>query len=1128
MNKYVLYIFFFFCLVSCNLDNKSSRHNDMHQLFSVLTENDTGIKFNNLLDETTYMNGFFYEYYYNGAGVATADFNNDGLQDIYFVSNKRANQLYLNKGDLEFQNITNKSNTKGGFGWPTGVTVLDINNDGLMDIYISKSGRISNPEHRKNELLINLGIDEKSLPHFQEKAKEYGLDISSQSSQANFFDYDLDGDLDLFLINHGLDVYNDKQIPFLISQKSKDTGEKLYKNDNGIFKEATLEANITNNRLGFALGCSIGDVNNDGWPDIYISHDYSEKDHLYLNNQDGTFKEVSLQAFGHISNFSMGSDMADVNNDGFLDIMSLDMMAQDNYSQKTSMSGMNTKKFENIVELGLHHQYMYNALQINNGVSYETKTPLFSDIAQLAGVSSTDWSWSPLFIDMNNDGYRDLFISNGIKRDFRNNDFAIYKKKKQEEAIKKGKLDKEAYMKDMFDKLPSRKQKNVFMLNNKDLTFQDIQFKQPTTSSNGAAYADFDNDGDIDIVVNNSDDEALIYRNNSEGFNNFIKIKLEGTKHNKDAIGARVEIKTNNVSQIVENYFSRGFQSAMADNLHFGLGTDEKIDTLIIRWPDGSLQYQYKIKANQTLEISYNPTEKLTKHNLNEQNYLFKDITEISRIKFKHQENIYNDFAAESLIPHKMSQMGPGLSVADVNNDGLDDFYIGGPKDQEGVLYVQTTNGAFKKFITTVFEKDKKHEDTGALFFDADNDGDQDLYVVSGGNEATPNSKYYEDRFYENKGNGHFVKTLNTIPKITTSGLKVTVGDYDNDGDLDLFVGSRVKPMHYGQYAKSFILENQSKNGKIKFVDKTENIAPDLVNYTMVTDALWIDYDKDSILDLLVANEWGTVDFFKNEDNRFVKKTAQLGIASNKGWWYSIVADDIDNDGDTDFIAGNLGLNYKYKASKEAPFYMYLNDFDKNNSEDIVLAYHEDKKVFPLRGRQCSSQQMPFIKEKFKTYDAFGKAELKDVYGEALSKSIQYEATNFASGIFKNNDNTQFQFTPFENEVQISSINKILVEDFDKDGNKDLVLLGNLYASEVETPRNDASYGHYMKGDGKGGFKTIPAQKSGLYIKGDVRNAEIIRIGRKKNGYNAILIARNNDSLKLLTNNSSTLIFVQK
>ncbi|MEC3908471.1 VCBS repeat-containing protein [Tamlana sp. 2201CG12-4] len=1103
----------FFC---CVLLSSCKRTNSKQDFFTVLFENETDITFHNQLDETTYMNGFFYEYYYNGAGVATADFNNDSLIDIYFVSNRRANHLYLNKGDLEFQNVTKASNTKGGFGWPTGVTVVDINNDGLWDIYISKSGRIPNSEHKKNELLVNKGVDKDGIPHFEEEAQTYGLDISAQSTQANFFDYDLDGDLDLFLINHELDVYDDEDIPLLISQRSNDSGEQLYKNEKGVFKEVTTKSGIVNNRLSFALGCSIGDVNNDGWPDIYTAHDYSEKDHLYLNNQDGTFKEVSLQSFGHVSNFSMGSDIADINNDGLLDIMSLDMMAQDNYSQKISMSGMDTKKFENTVALGLHHQYMYNALQINNGINREDSIPLFSDIAQLAGISSTDWSWSPLLFDMNNDGYKDIFVSNGIKRDFRNNDFAVYKKEKQEEAKRKRKLDKKAYIRDLLKKMPTRKQENIFKLNNRDFTFHDIRIKQPKTSSNGAAYADFDNDGDIDMVVNNSDDKAFIYRNNSGNNNNYIKIRLEGTNQNKNAIGARVEIISQGALQIAENYISRGFQSAMADALHFGLGTGEKIDTLIVRWPDGNLQYQYNIKANQTLTIQYKPTGKFIPENLRKSNYLFKDATKAFGVAFQHRENKYNDFKVEPLIPHKMSQIGPGLGVADVNNDGLDDFYIGGGKGQAGALYLQTNNGKFEESVIPIFEKDKQHEDTGALFFDADGDGDQDLYVVSGGNESTPNARYYEDRFYENMGNGRLVRSNSAIPQITTSGLKVTAGDYDNDNDLDLFVGSRVKPMHYGQFSKSFILENKSEPGHIKFVDKTEIIAPEITNYTMVTDALWVDFDKDNMLDLVLTNEWGTIDIFKNQNPGFIKKTSQYGMAHQKGWWYSIAANDIDGDGDTDFIAGNLGLNYKYKASQDTPFYMYINDFDKNNSEDIVLAYHEDQKVFPLRGRECSSNQMPFIKEKFETYDAFGKAELKDVYGEALNESIVHKVTNFASGIFRCHDHTQLEFTPFDNAVQISSINKILVEDFDDDGYKDLVLLGNLYESEVETPRNDASYGHFLKGNGQGDFKVIPGQKSGLFIKGDVKDAAIIHIGEKVQGKKALIVTKNNDAVQLI------------
>lgn len=1112
MTKYLMYLFLFLAVASCT----SNTDVNNGELFTVLPEEKTGITFKNRLEESTYLNGFVYEYYYNGAGVATADFNNDGLTDIYFVSNRRANHLYLNKGDLKFENVTEVANTSGSFGFPGGVTVVDINADGLMDIYISKSGRIDELKHLRNELLINQGINKEGIPIFKEMGKEYKLDLPYYSTQASFFDYDQDGDLDMFLINHGIDIYDANQLEKLMEKSSINSGEKLFRNDNGKFIEITDLAGIISSPIGFTLGVSMGDINNDGWTDIYTGNDYSEKDHLYVNNRDGTFTETSLESFGHQSNFSMGTDMADINNDGLIDIISLDMTAQDNFTQKTSMSGMSGSQFNKNVQLGLHHQYMNNALQLNNGVPGEGLPPLFSDVAQITGLSNTDWSWSPLLFDMNNDGLKDVFISNGIKRDFRDKDFNSYHNKKQEDAYRKGTLDKDAYMADLLNKMPTRKKKNIFKINSGELRFTEIDIEQPETASNGAACADFDNDGDIDVVVNNSDDTAFIYRNNTQKKNNYIRIQLKGTQKNKNAIGARVTIVSNKKKQIVERFFTRGFQSASASPIHFGLGSSTAIDTLIVRWPDGALQYDFDIKANQMLTIAYQPTGKFKQESFEFKKQIFTDITEISELSFKHKENLYNDFDLESLIPHKMSQFGPALAVADVNDDGLEDFYIGGAKDQKGILYTQTVGGKFKVLNTIAFDKDAAHEDTGALFIDADNDGDQDLYVVSGGNEAAFNSKYYEDRFYENTGKGIFVKSKNALPKITTSGLKITSGDYDNDGDLDLFVGSRVKPQQYGHYAKSYILENQSKKGRIKFIDKTSTVLPDLVNYKMVTDALWIDYDKDSKLDLVVTSEWGTLDFFKNENQSFVKKESKLGTTSNKGWWFSIAADDLDNDGDIDFIAGNLGLNYKYKASEVKPFYMYLNDFDKNNSEDIVLAYHEAEKIYPLRGRQCSSNQMPFIKEKFKTYEAFAKAELKDVYGDALSQSIAYKATNFASGIFTNSSNSQFRFMPFENTVQISSINKIFIEDFDGDGNKDLILLGNLYTSEVETPRNDASYGHFMKGDGLGHFKVIPAYKSGLYVKGDVKDAKLIRIGTKEKKITALLIAKNDDFLQLI------------
>lgn len=1110
MHRIVIVILCLFLIQSCKRKEKTNTK----ELFTVLNTDKTGINFSNTLKEDTYNNGFFYHYYYNGAGLAVADFNNDGLQDIYFLSNLESNKLFINQGDLKFKEVTKQSKVEGGKGFAVGVTVVDIDNDGFMDIYICKSGKTTSTALLKNELYINLGIDDKGVPLFKENAKKYGLDLPTNTTQASFFDCDKDGDLDVFLINHGQDTYPHNAKAELMKTKTNGGGEMLLKNNDGFFVDVTETSGIISNDLGYGLGVSVGDVNNDGWPDIYVAHDYSERDHLYLNNKNGTFKETALQSFGHVSNFSMGSDIADINNDGLLDIMSLDMMASDNYTQKTSMSGMNTKRFQDHVDLGLHHQYMYNALQINNGVDPNTNLPLFSDVAQMAGISSTDWSWAPLLLDMNNDGYKDLFVSNGIMRDFRNNDFKIYKKKKQQEAYDKGYLDKDAYMADMLEKMPKRKKKNMFYLNNKDLTFQPVEFSQPKSNSNGAAYADFDNDGDLDVIVNNSDGETFLYRNNSEK-TNYLKVKLNGGQKNINALGTRVEVKCYGNSQIMENYFTRGYQSAMADDLHFGLGTHTKIDSIKVLWPDGKISIKTNAIVNQTITIDYESAiDKLDKKE-SLKTYLFNDITLQSSIDFKHSENTYDDFEKESLIPHKMSQQGPALAVADVNNDDLEDFYIGGAKGQSGVLYVQKPNGTFEKNAIEVFEKDKNHEDTGALFFDVDNDGDQDLYVVNGGNEEAPNSEYYKDRFYENLGSGTFKKNISAIPDFIVSGKAIAAGDYDNDGDLDLFVGSRVKPMHYGQYSKSYILENRTGKDNIKFVDVTEKIIPKLVAHTMVTDAVWVDINQDKQLDLIIANEWGPIEIFLNKDGQFINQTRVLGLDSDIGWWNTIAVNDIDNDGDLDIIAGNLGLNYKYKATKEAPFHLYLNDFDDNKQDDIVLGYNQNDTVYPLRGRECSSNQMPFIKEKFKTYNAFGRANLKEVYGVKLDKSIHYKATNFASGIFKNNGG-KFEFALFENENQISSVNEVLVGDFNGSGNQDLVLLGNLYESEVETPRNDASYGHFLEGNKSGEYKNIPSVYTGLFISGNCKNASIIKLSKNGKTIKGLLIAKNNQNVVLV------------
>ena len=860
--------------------------------------------------------------------------------------------------------------------------------------------------------------------------------------------------------------------------------------------------------IGYGLGVAVSDLNNDGWPDVYIGNDFSEKDFLYINNKNGTFREASLEAFRHMSNFSMGNDIADINNDGLLDIMAVDMMAEDNFSQKTSMSGMAPERFYRNTNLGLHHQYMYNTLQLNNGVDQSTNTPMFSDIAQISGVSSTDWSWAPLFFDMNNDGHKDLFISNGIKGDFRNNDFVNYRKAKQAEVIKNQKVDPKTYITDILSKMPDRKKENYFYVNNGDLTFKKENIKQSATNSNGAAYADFDNDGDLDIVVNNSAGISYIYKNNTTG-NNYIKLKLKGQKGNLNAIGARVALYSKSAVQTIENQFTRGFQSAMADAIHFGVHQDHLIDSIRVTWSDNTSQVFRGVKPNQTLTISYENQDKIVK-NSTSSDYIFTDITAQSTVNFRHTENDFNDFEKETLLPHRMSQLGPALAVADVNNDGLEDFFIGGAKGHSSALYLQNASGKFSK-STSAFFRDKNHEDVGAVFFDADNDGDQDLYVVSGGTEANLNDDYYTDRFYENNGKGNFIRNKKALPKMTSSGLRVSPSDYDNDGDIDLFVGGRVVPGFYGRSTRSYLLENKSSDGGVNFEDVTETAIPEMMKHSMITASVWADINKDGLQDLIIANEWGPIEVFINESGIFKNETKAFGLSEHVGWWSALEVSDMDNDGDLDIIGGNLGLNYKYKASFDNPFYMYVNDFDVNNTDDIVLGYSQENQVYPVRGRQCSSEQMPFIKEKFKSYNDFGTANVKDIYGDKLKEGLEYRATYFASAILKN-ENNSFRFEAFENRAQLSSVNKILIDDFNKDVAKDILLFGNLYGSEVETPRNDASYGTLMVRNSDNAFKCLDNNKANLWAGGDIKDAAFITIGESK----AILLARNNDKLSII------------
>ena len=1114
-------------LMSCN--NTSSNSGEELPLFEYLSDSLTNIHFNNQVRETSLMNALNYDYMYNGSGVSVGDFNADGLTDIYFGANHLPNRLFLNKGNFKFEDVTERSATGGSRGFHTGTTVVDINSDGLLDIYVCKSGAFPEPELRKNELFVNQGNDDQGVPKFKEEAARYNLDLPHYSTQASFFDYDKDGDLDLFLINHNVDSRVHYDLANYIGRKSALTSDRLFRNDNNQFVDVSDQAGLINNGIGFGLGLAIGDLNNDQWPDIFVGHDFAAKDRIYLNQQDGTFREIVDQAAGHLSNFSMGNDIADINNDGWLDFMSLDMVSEDNYGIKASMSGMNPERFWKMVEDGFHYQYMYNTLQINNGLPNGKQIPYFSDVAALSGVSSTDWSWGPLFFDMDNDGDKDLFVSNGIKRDFRNVDYLHYRERAEKEYLEKVKdvspklraIVKQQHDTDLIRKMPPRKKSNYFYENTGGLGFakRNIDWELGQLSaSNGAAYADFDNDGDLDLVTNNMDDLAFIYRNNSieQGMGNFLKINLEGPEKNVNGVGARVSVKAGDKQQVTEQYVSRGFQSSVDLTLHFGLGKTQDGIELNIIWPDGRSQNLTGIKANQDITLRYVEAIENAPQNEHIEEPLFKTITAETKLKHFASENKFDDFKRESLLPHKMSQEGPALAVGDVNQDGMDDFYIGGAKGFSGTLFLQKQNGTFEKDQQPAFLSNKAHEDVDASFFDVDGDGDQDLYVVSGSNEFPIGSEYYLDRIYINSA-GQFKQINGVFDKsLALSGSVVRPNDYDGDGDLDLFVGGRQAPGQYPQAGKSLLLRNDSKAGNISFTPVLEQHLDEL---GMVTDAKWTDIDGDGVKDLIVVGEWMPVKILKNDGGQFTDYAQNSLLEEETGWWFSLETADFDQDGDQDIIAGNLGLNCKYQASKAEPFEVFANDFDQTGSLDIVLSYHQKGESYPLRGRECSSNQMPFIKKKFPDYHTYASANLEQVYGkEKLENSLKYSATNFATCYFENLGDGQFKVKPLNNYTQMTAVRAILPKDINEDGNLDVLLFGNMYGFEVETPRQDAGYGMVLLGDGKGNFNPRMPHENGLFVKGNVANAASINLlGNRK----AILVAKNNDYLQVVVQKSN-------
>ncbi|WP_373518175.1 VCBS repeat-containing protein [Pricia sp.] len=1064
-------------LLSCQKEKTDQKQ------FSLLDPAETGILFSNDIQETDSLNYFTYPYMYMGGGISAGDLNNDGLIDLFFTANMRPNKLYLNRGDLMFEDITEKAQVSGDERWYTGTTMVDINNDSFLDIYVSVSGK---GDDRRNLLYINNGD-----LRFTESAKAYGLDDDGHTTQSTFFDYDNDGDLDLYVANYPIAKFS-SPVEFYghkVKNPTLDESDILYKNNgNGTFTDVTQEAGILN--YGLSLSATVGDLNNDGWKDVYVSNDFDSPDYMYLNNQDGTFNEVSQSVVRHTSQYGMGADIADYNNDGLLDIGQVDMTPEDNRRLKANMASMNPLLFTKMIDYDLGHQYMQNSLQLNRGLDPDGNLN-FSEVSRMAGIATTDWSWSILFSDLDNDGLKDIFISNGTRRDINNRDY--FKKLSSKLRFNK------TISGDEVQNIPSEKIANYVFRNQGDLTFKnnvEAWGLDEKTFSNGAVYADLDNDGDQDLVINNIDQTATVYRNNNPADHNYLKIRLNGASENKNGLGAKVYVSTKVGEQMQELTLTRGFQSSMAPELHFGLGNQEAVANLKVVWPNGKISTEKNIPSNQTIDIDYE-TAAVTAVETKGKKKWFQTINNDSlSVAFMHKENQYDDYLLQPLLPHQTSKLGPGIAVADVNSDGLDDFYIGGAAKQAGVLFMQNSEGKFSKSNTSVWERDKNSEDMSALFFDCDNDGDQDLYVVSGGNEFKPDSPELQDRLYLNDGKGNFKKAPDRLPKMLSSGSRTVAADYDNDGDLDLFVGGRLVPGQYPWPNSSYIL----KNNKGVFEDVTETVAPDFKDLGMVTDAIWTDFNGDSTLDLVLVGEWMPISFYANENDTFKNVTTDTGLDNTNGWWFSLAQDDFDNDGDMDFVAGNLGLNYKYQATPEEPFEVFADDFDNNNRKDIVLSYYNFGELFPVRGRSCSSQQMPSISVKFENYESFAVADVKEVYGkeELEDAEIHYQAKTFASSYIENLGHGKFKITALPNEAQFSSVNQIVSGDIDGDGFKDLVIAGNLYASEIETTRNDSSIGLYLKGDGKGDFTPVDSNESGLYIPGDVKDISILTIHNQK------------------------------
>ena len=1121
---------------SCTPGNEPSG-----KLFTQLPSSYTGINFSNDLNWTKEFNIYTYRNFYNGGGVALADVNNDSLLDIYFCGNMKSGRLYINKGDFQFEDVTEKAGILREGVWVTGASWADVNGDGWMDLYLCKSGMPSG-ENRYNELFINNG----DLT-FTEQAKEYGIDDKGYSTHAAFFDYDKDGDLDCYLLNNSFRAIGSFDLrPDQRYKRDSLGGNKLYRNEGGKFIDYSDEAGIYGSIIGFGLGVTVADVNRDGWQDIYVSNDFFERDYLYLNNQDGTFSESLEEQIVEISAASMGSDIGDINNDGYPDIFVTDMLPRDDARMKTKTTFENWDRYQTGLRNGYYHQFTRNVLQLNRGPaptavssSYHQKLQpefeikknpqgvYFSEIGRYAGVYGTDWSWGALIMDLDNDGWKDIFVANGIYQDLTDQDYLNFfasDPRTIAKVITKDNVD----FKPLIDAIPSVPIANYAFHNDPETSKAGVpQFTNRAADwgldqpgfSNGSAYGDLDNDGDLDLITNNTNGPPFVYRNDVNLLHpnrRYLQFVLEGEGGNTYALGTEISVFHDDQVFFVEQMPMRGFESTMDHRPQLGLGEIQQVDSVKITWPDGSQTLLTEVATNQTLHLQQTqainqPFSQIeSREGQNEgPSPIFQEIQASKGLDFVHIENEFVDFDRDRLIYHMLSAAGPMIATADVNQDGREDVFIGGAKDQPGALYVQTAAGSFRKTSQAVFEKDIAKEDTDCIFFDADGDGDPDLYVASGGNEYPNSSSELADRLYLNNGRGLFSKSNQILPagKFESSSC-VHPADYDGDGDQDLFVGVRLKPFSYGVPVDGYILEN---DGKGRFTDKTSSIAPGLEELGLITDVKWSDIDQDGDPDLLVSGEWMSLTVFENEKGKLSNTTEKVGLSETAGFWNCIEEGDVNGDGFPDFIVGNHGKNTRFKASKDRPITMFVNDFDRNGTAEQVVSVFNGEKSYPLALRHDLVMQMPMLKKKYLKYESYKEQTIADIFTpEQLDKAIELEVVETRTSLLLNKGDGTFSIEPLPDQAQLSPIFGILIQDFDEDGKEDVLLGGNFFRSKPEVGIYAANYGVYLKGDGKGRFTSIPSQQSGFFVRGEIRDIKKLTI----NGASTVLVGRNNESPK--------------